>query len=573
MKIIIQILLLFIWITDVSAQDVESIYSTLKNRWQHDPVKISGAIGINSTYFQAGNNPDYQLPFMYNLFGNINLDILGVQAPLGLFYSNKNSQYRLPAYHFIGISPSYKGQTLHLGDRNMSFGPYTFDGLGFSGVGAESEIGSFTIKAMYGRIQKATLRDVQVHNNLGSAYQRMAWAAGIGYKKDDLDLDFHLFHGADDIRSIPLANPDSVKPQSGTIMGLKAAKTIGPAKVYVDYAYNVHNADKTLLPLDGKHSLFGIFPGLQAYNNATGIYHAIKAGLDLNLFRQVISLNYERIDPGYQSLGTLYFNNDKETISGSLQTALWKNKINTVITLGTERNNLADDQINTYHRFVSAVNLAWRIDSKTSANATFSNFSFDQKSYLSTAPFIDVDTLVLTQNNLNFGTSILHQLGQSGQLSFQFSHNAAKALNNDKVNPNSKVSNYLASAGYVYSNQLQKMNLGALISYSKLILFSGQTLTFGPSFNISKKFFNEQLNSSFNTGYFLGKSNDVNTGILRLFWSNEYKWRKNINIGVQMMYVHSTGINKYNNFMVNALAQYTLESKTLIKTFSRKNSK
>jgi len=573
LKYYLQILFLFLFIYSGISQDVESTYTTLKDRWQHNPVLISGGLGINTTYYHSGLNSNLSTPFMYNLYGNLDLDILGIQAPMGLFYSNKNSYYRLPAYHFVGVSPSYKQHTLHLGDRNMSFGPYSFDGMGYTGLGIESGLENWKVRAMYGRIRKATLRDAMVHNNLESAYRRMAWGAAIGYTKEDLELELNLFHAADDENSIPLANPDSIKPQSGTILGVKAAKSFGPVRVHVDYAYNVYNADKTLAELEGKHSVFGIFPGLQLYNNATGIYHAVKAGVDLAIVKQVLSLNYERIDPGYISVGTLYFNNDKETISGSLRASIFKNKVNAVISLGGERNNLAHDQINTYHRFVSSLNLSWLIDSKTSTNISFSNFSFDQKSYISPAPFIDLDTLVLTQNNLNYGISILRQLGGTDRLALQLTHNKARALNNGINNPSSEISNTLANLGYIHNDETHKLSLGASITYTHLSHFSGTNSMYGPTFNLNKKFFTDRLSSSLNTGYFFGKSNENKTGIFRIFWSNEFQWKKSITIGTQLMFTHANGDvrSKSNDFMANALFRYTLENKALIKTFSKKS--
>ena len=107
------ILLLFIPIC-LAGQDVEQEFNSFKDRWSKDPLKLSSSIGFNSTFSGSNDDNSYRIPFGYNIFGNINFDFLGIQAPLGFFYSNQNTQFNLPAYRFIGISPSYKGYTPHL---------------------------------------------------------------------------------------------------------------------------------------------------------------------------------------------------------------------------------------------------------------------------------------------------------------------------------------------------------------------------------------------------------------------------------------------------------------------------
>jgi hypothetical protein len=67
-----------------------------------------------------------------------------------------------------------------------------------------------------------------------------------------------------------------------------------------------------------------------------------------------------------------------------IQSSWWKNKLNINLRGGLQQNNLAHDRINTYHRWVTASNIGWRVTHKTNVNATFSNFLSDQKSYLAT---------------------------------------------------------------------------------------------------------------------------------------------------------------------------------------------
>ena len=556
----------------LSAQDVEQEINQFNKRWNENPVLLSGTLGLSTAYYTSDRNTSSESPFIYNIYGSMNLDILGVSAPLGIFYSNRNTRYNLPAYHFIGISPSYRGHTLHLGDRNMVLGPYSFSDLGYSGIGAESKLGSFHIRALYGRIRKASLRDLQVHNNLESSYRRMAWGAGMDYNKKDLLLGVHLFRAWDDQHSLPPNNPDSILPRSGTILGLKGAKKFGILTFRGEYAYNVLNRNKTLETLPGRHSLFGVINGMQPYNNATGVYHAFNTAIDINIRSSLIALEYERIDPGYESPGTLYFNNDLETMALQLRSSFFKNKLNAQLRGGVQRNNLKNDQLNSFRRWVSSATIGIKMDKKTNLNLSFSNFLYGQKSYISTTPFVDVDTLVLTQNNLNAGLNILRQIGSHGRASVQLAYNKAQAINNGTIVSTADLSNYLGSAGYVMTWEEQKMNLGTSLTYSRLDHFAGRTILWGPSVNISRDILKEKCNISFNTGWYRGQANEDRNSVLRFFLNNSWKLKKSLRAELQLMYTRSnSGVaGKSNDFMVNSGINYELESKPLIKSFSKK---
>lgn len=557
------------------AQDLEKEYNTFIDRWNKNPISVSGATGLSSTFYQTDRNTGNNIPFMYNIYGTVDFDILGIHAPLGLFYSNKNSHYNLPAYHFIGISPSYKGHTLHLGDRNMDLGQYSFSGLGFSGIGAESKLGNFQFKFMYGRIRKASLRDLETHNTLESSYRRNAWGAGIEYSKNDLILGLHLFKAWDVISSLPSPTPDSVLPRSGTILEVKTAKKIGNFSIHIDYAYNVLNKNITLESSPDKHSIFSIIPGLQDYNNASGIYNAIKTGVDCNIKSWIIGLEYERIDPGYESPGTLFYNNDLETMSSNIQMNFFKNKLNSKVRIGLQRNNLQGDQNNSFKRWVSSINLGYKMDQKTNIAINYSNFIFGQKSYLSTTPFVDVDTLILTQNNLNTGINILRQIGKLSRLSALFSYNRSEAINNKLTASNSQLANYLGTLGYIINFNEHKLCAGSSVTYSYLTHSAGTTILWGPAVNISRDVIADKWNISVNTGFFIGKTNEDKNAILRLFINNNYKVNKSFNAQLQIMYSKSKShaIPNSNDLMINSGINYTLESTPIFKTFANKKTK
>ena len=561
------ILILFIPIS-LAGQDVEQEFNTLKDRWNKDPLKLSSSIGFNSTLSRSSNADSYRIPFGYNVFGNINFDFLGIQAPLGFFYSNQNTQFNLPAYRFVGISPSYKGYTLHLGDRNMQFSPYTFNNIGFTGVGIEVENNGLHVKSFYGRIQRATIKDINTRNNFTSAFKRMAWGSAAEYKIKNSLFGLQLFHASDDVNSIPIANPDSIKPQSNSILGLKFEQKFGIISWKSEYAFNALSKDASLENSnDNKHLLSLV----NKDNNSTGIYNAFRTAIEVSINKSLVGIDFERIDPGYESLGTLFFNNDMETISSFLRMPLLKNKLQTNFRFGLQRNNLKKTRINSYKRWTTSANISYQASKNTSFNLAFNNFQFDQKTYINPKPFLDVDTILITQNNLNAGLGLNHNLNDKNKILISLSYNNSNSRKNDIIQQNADVTNILGNAMYMI-NASNGLNYGFTLTYSNLNYALGNTTLLGPSAQMSKDWIKEKWSSSFSASFFSGNANKMKNQILRFYLTNNYSLTKELKTNFQIMFNNIKNNNEIANIdlFLNLSINYTMESKNIIKSFKKK---
>lgn len=557
--------------TSAICQDVEQKYTGFKEKWIKDPISVNSSVGFNSTYFNTNGTSGNDIPFMYNIFGNVNLDVLGIALPVSFFYSNQNIQYNLPAYKFVGLSPSYRGHTLLLGDRTMHFSPYSLAGIGFTGVGAESINGRFTIKGMYGRLNRATIQDIFTLNNLDNTFHRIGWAIGGEYKDDKQSLGLHLFQAKDDPASLPLQHQENITPQAGSIILVKGSRKFNLITIRAEYAYNLLTKNlNTLYPYSGR-SVFELVDGWHKSNSSTGSFNAFNSGLDLDLKKAKIGLAYERIDPGYVSLGALFFNNDMETISGNLNLPLFKGKINSNLSIGMQRNNLSRDQSNDFRRLVTSVQSAVQLGKTSRLNLYLSNFKFNQKSYLNTQPFIQLDTLVLTQNNLNTGIIFNQHIKKSLTLVTSVSHNRSNAIQGDSVLISSELSN---TVGQLYIQKVieyKKIHISSGINYSILKYSSQQTSLFGPSCLMSIEMIKDIWKISISENLLFTHNEFNRQTLLRTYLSNRIKLLKSIDVDLQLMYLNtlSSSINKRRDLMVNALILYQLENKVLVKSFKR----
>ena len=568
MKVVFVIVVLF-FIQICNGQDIDQKVSAFEQRWKTNPLHMNGSFGLNTSYYSSSNANTYQIPFNYNVFGNIQLDLLGIQIPLSLFYTGKNVRYSLPAYHFVGLSPSYKQYTLHVGDRTMELGPYTMNNTGYTGVGAEAKWNKLHLKVMYGRLQKASILDVNTHNNLNSTYKRLGYGAGLDWKLKSTLIGVNFFHAWDDINSLPINNTDSVKPKENSIVGMKLEQKIGKILFKSDYAYNVLSSNARLPEISSSKTLFDIIPSLHDKNNSTGIYHAFKCGLSIPILKSTFGLDYERINPGYESLGSLFFNNDLETFASSLRFPLLKNKLQSQLKFGLQRNNLKNSRINSFYRFTTFANIGYRLSSNSNISLFFNNFQFDQKSYINPTPFLDVDTIIITQNNMNVGLNYSNQINPKYAFVFTGNYNKSGSKKDNVIQSNASINqiltNVMLSGKYDHG-----INAAVTFTYSKLNYALGTTSTLGPSFQISKDWIPEVWSSSGSISYFFGKVNEGNNSIGRINLSNTFTVKKQIKTSVQIMALsNKQPQSRTNDFFASLGLIYTMDKINLIKSFKK----
>ena len=90
---------------------------------------------------------------------------------------------------------------------------------------------------------------------------------------------------------------------------------------------------------------------------STAYYNAYKAALNFNAQAFMVGVGYERIDPGYRTLGAYYFNNDLENITLNFSTRLFKKQLSLSTNVGTSATTWTMTSSNTLRRGVGSVNV------------------------------------------------------------------------------------------------------------------------------------------------------------------------------------------------------------------------
>ena len=258
----------------------------------------------------------------------------------------------------------------------MTFSPYTLSGHQFTGGGLElSPKGGFKFSAMSGRLLKATPAATDPRTQI--AFERMGYGAKIAYDKKKYKIGLIGFYAKDKAGSIPFV-PDEqeIFPKENLVISLEGAYQFSPNfKVSAEYATTTITQDTRAEDNASSQGLAGLF---FKGKSSTEYYKAIKAGFDYTFGKSTLGLAYERIDPGYQTLGAYYFNNDFENITLNSKTTLFKNKLGLTFNIGYQRDNLNKQKKSASNRAVASVNATFAASKRLNLTGSYTILSIKQ---------------------------------------------------------------------------------------------------------------------------------------------------------------------------------------------------
>jgi len=530
-------------------QDVEHVFDRFKKK----PFKFTGDISANQILYGANGIENRRSPYTYYLSGNVNAAFYGWNFPLSFSFSDQQTEYQTPplqTFDRYGVAPYYKWAKLYLGYSNMVFSPYTFNGYNFLGAGAEITPGIFTFSAFYGRLHQSFEEDTA--NNIDPIYKRMAYGFKTGIRKEDLFVELMFFKASDDSTSLHNTITDAeITPGENLVLGIKAGKTfLKTIKIEAEYASSAYTRDiQTQEQSEGAPSFFANLNGLFTSRVPSQYYDAFKTGLNYTGSGFGMGVGYERIDPGYQTMGAYYFNNDLENITMNANTSIFKQKMQIAVNVGLERNNLDQEKISTMQKTVGAVNINFSPSAKWNVAASYSNFSsftnirsnFDIINQIN--PLQPLDTLNFTQLTQSANTNISYVIGDAGNIEkkqfLNLNLSSQIAANEQQGNPNAGSSFYNGNMSYTLSLVPREMSITGAFNANYTEMPNAYNTILGPMASVSKLFFEKKLRTSaslaWNQAYMNSKLSNtiVNFRINAMY---TYKKVHNFNLSLVTLY-------------------------------------
>lgn len=537
-----------IWLCGGVLQGVQA--QDLSNLKEKKPVKVSGGFNFSQIGYTAIGMEDRRDPYTYYANGNLTFDLYGLSVPFSFNFSNQQFAFQQP-FNQYGISPTYEWATLHLGYSSMNFSPYTLSGHTFLGAGIELDPpGKFQVSAMYGRLQKAIEPDTTGGNISQYAFKRMGYGAKVGYGEAGNLVEVSFFKSKDDPNSISFI-PDStdILPEENLAIGINVSKTfLERFNLQVNYGTSALTRD-TRSPQTSREQ-FALAPkhGLFEHRLSTGYYHAIKTNLAYNGNSYTIGLGYERVDPGYETHGAYYFNNDLENTTVNAATRLLDQKLSVNVNAGLQRNNLNNQELSQMKRFVGALNVNYTVSQKLMLSGSYSNFQTytnirSQFDYINqTTPLDNLDTLNYTQISQNSSLNVNYSLGKSKQKAQSLNANFSYQQSDDKqggVAQNSGSKFYNTNLGYSMQQREAGWSFNVSINASRQESALSKSTTLGPVAAFNKTLLDKKLrmslSSAFNAAFRNGKAGNQ---VLNVRANGNYNINKHHHVNLALAFIN-----------------------------------
>jgi hypothetical protein len=565
------ILLLLFFSTRGFTQNLEKI-------GDKDMLKVSGGFNFNSAFYQANGIAPRRDPFAWFFSGSLNFTLLDWSIPFSYSYSNLHGTFSQP-FNQYSVSPQYKWIKTHIGYTSMSFSSYTLAGHTFLGGGAELTPGNWTFDLMCGRLRKAVEYDILNGSDAGMSFRRFGYGAKAGYEKNGHGLALIFFHAYDDPKSIPFVPAASLlRPMENTVVSL-TGKTRLWTHFFTEIEYALSGLTRNVnSPGETDSTIRNPLPVVFHVRSTSQFFHAGKASFGYQGQRFRLNLNYERVDPDYQTLGAYYFTNDVENITLAPALSFFKNKLNLSLNTGMQRNNLDQHKLGTMKRWAGSVALSFVPGPAFSANGSYSNFTSYTRMRPQNDPYFQstLDTLnfyQLAQNasltlNCNFGKKKLKQstvLTGSYQVTGEKNGEAVSVISLYGSESAVKIPSVVYNANLAYTaNWTPTRTSGTFsVNMNESLLGGISTVYLGPSLGLAQSFMRNTIRASLGTTYNRVITGGVTSSAvmnqrLGLNYSPKMKTAKfgKPTFGISAAYLSKFGSSAYSELTVMANVSY-----------------
>ena len=475
------------------AQDVESFWGGLRARLAEGEVlRATGSLHLQAAlnrFNSASGAVRRDAPLTYGATAGVHFDVLGIQAPFSLAVSGRDTRYSLPAYAFAGLSPSYRWVTLHGGDRTMAFSPYSLSGVNFRGGGLELTPGRWYVAGMYGRLRGERIEDAgAIQTGLAlDDYRRVGHGLKVGYAPgDDSEVTLSYFGSADGFSESD--SGDVARAALGILPERNAVLTVGArhrlsalVSLEAEAARSVLTRDDTAPELPGGGAMGSLF-GLVTPRTSTQGANAVSGAVNFTPAFAKFRLRYERIDPGYRTHGSLFFQDDLENVTAGATAPLFARRLNLHLSGGLQRSDLRGDRAAALRRVIGSASAAvvWREGVTTTLQA--SNFSTTNR-YRSldlARPLVDSVVLAQTQLSLSATHAMALGDGDAQQLTVAGSYQRADLIRDGEADARQGTTFLLASVNYALRPSERHGFTGGLLANGNGTA-TAQILLVGPS--------------------------------------------------------------------------------------------
>lgn len=311
------------------------------------PFTASGGIGMTADAYTASGIANRRAPAVMKTTANLNFSVFGLSSGLNLLYSTDQSGLR-QNMNSLSFDARWKWLAVQAGTVSPDFSEYGLSGTSLRGGHIEATPGNWEIELTGGQSK----RKVEFKSREGfrePAFER--WTAGgrVGYKSDNDSYIFLSTHYSVDQKN-SIENAGTITPKENLTVTPDAQITMfdGILTLASEVTFSAYTRDlySAKIPTQDLGVPSFITNLMQPYTSSR-VNYAGNASANLNLNQFGLQLGFERVQPGFTSLGIGRVRDDHQNISINPSVQLFDNKLSLQTNLTLGRDNLLNTRIQT----------------------------------------------------------------------------------------------------------------------------------------------------------------------------------------------------------------------------------
>lgn len=312
------------------------------------PFTATGSFSISANTYTASGIANRRAPAGLQSMANINFTLFGFSSGLNLLYSTDQSDFRQNMNN-ISFNAQWKWITIQAGDVSPNFSTYGVNGATIRGGYLQMKPGNWRAEFSGGRSKRAISGNNPQGGFREPSFQRWAMAGKIGYEGEG-DNHFYLSSHYEVDKSGSLNNPSGITPKENLTVTPDARVSLfeGALQFESQITFSAYTRDLNSGKIPNSEiKLPNFLTSIMQAHQSSRINYAGQAAANLQLDSFGFEIGYERIQPGFTSLGTGRIQDDKERIRFAPSVQLFNNKVSVQSNISLDRDNLLNSRIQT----------------------------------------------------------------------------------------------------------------------------------------------------------------------------------------------------------------------------------
>lgn len=313
------------------------------------PLRVSGSVGFEGGLYGVDGIPSRRRAATGRIFGQAVASAYGLTYGLNMLLSNERTRLQ-QSLNRVDLSLRYRWFYADAGTISPTLPAYTVGGISLGGGVMELTPGRWTVTLTGGQVQRRAQRVRQGSGGLLETPDRWLAAGRVGYGEAG---GTHVHVVGTVVRDAVPAGADAELLRSEANVTLSPVGSVvllgGDLRLEGELTVSALTGDRTAEAMDERAGLL-FMPGLLESRVGSRTDYAGRFDAHLRRGSARVQLGYERIQPGFESLGLAHLRSDQERLRLRTRFRLFQDRLQLGVTFGQRRNNLLGDLQTTLRR-------------------------------------------------------------------------------------------------------------------------------------------------------------------------------------------------------------------------------